>query len=123
MGEATKKSNGAPYGILAILMIGAFITFLNNTLLNIALPSMMAELKVEPSTIQWLATGFMLVSGVMIPTTAFLIQKYTVRRLFLTAIGLFAIGTIVAGFAHTFPVLLTGRMTQAFGSSIMMPLL
>ncbi|MEH7391178.1 DHA2 family efflux MFS transporter permease subunit [Bacillus sp. JJ1503] len=123
MGEATKKSNGAPYGILAILMIGAFITFLNNTLLNIALPSIMEDLNVGPATVQWLTTGFMLVNGVLIPTTAFLIQKYSVRHLFIAAISLFTIGTVLAGFAHAFPLLLAGRMFQASGSAIMMPLL
>ncbi|MFK2825986.1 DHA2 family efflux MFS transporter permease subunit [Bacillus sp. B190/17] len=123
MDDSIKKTNGAPYGILSILMIGAFITFLNNTLLNIALPSIMKDLSVEPSTVQWLTTGFMLVNGILIPTTAFLIQKYSVRHLFLAAISLFTLGTIIAGFAHVFPLLLAGRMVQASGSAIMMPLL
>lgn len=123
MNDSQIKANRPPYGILAVLMIGAFISFLNNTLLNIALPSIMKELKVEASTVQWLTTGFMLVNGILIPTTAFLIQKYSVRRLFLAAIGLFTLGTIVAGFAHIFPVLLVGRMLQASGSAILMPLL
>ncbi|MBT2690336.1 DHA2 family efflux MFS transporter permease subunit [Bacillus sp. ISL-47] len=117
------KTDRPPYGILAVLMIGAFIAFLNNTLLNIALPSIMADLKIEAATVQWLTTGFMLVNGILIPATAFLIEKYTVRRLFIVAMGLFTIGTLVAGVAHVFPVLLAGRMLQASGSAIMMPLL
>ncbi|MGG3466936.1 DHA2 family efflux MFS transporter permease subunit [Neobacillus pocheonensis] len=104
-------------------MIGAFIAFLNNTLLNIALPSIMKDLKIEASTVQWLTTGFMLVNGILIPTTAFLIEKYSVRQLFLAAMGLFTFGTIIAGIAHIFPVLLAGRMLQASGSAILMPLL
>jgi EmrB/QacA subfamily drug resistance transporter len=123
MDQKIKKTDRPPYGLLTVLMIGAFITFLNNTLLNIALPSIMTDLKVDPSTVQWLATGFMLVNGILIPSTAFLIQKYSVRHLFLVAMGLFTIGTILAGMAHVFPLLLAGRMTQAAGSAIMMPLL
>lgn len=123
MDQSIKKNDRPPYGLLAVLMVGAFITFLNNTLLNIALPSMMADLKVDESTGQWLITGFMLVNGILIPTTAFLIQKYSVRYLFLVAMGLFTVGTILAGFAHAFPLLLAGRMTQASGSAILMPLL
>jgi EmrB/QacA subfamily drug resistance transporter len=123
MEQSIKKINRPPYGILAVLMIGAFITFLNNTLLNIALPSIMVDLDVDASIVQWLTTGFMLINGIMIPTTAFLIQKYSVRRLILTAMGLFTAGTIIAGIAHSFPVLLTARMVQASGSAIMMPLL
>jgi EmrB/QacA subfamily drug resistance transporter len=121
--HSMKKTDRPPYGIIAVLMVGAFISFLNSTLLNIALPSIMKDLKIEAATVQWLATGFMLVNGIMIPTTAFLIQKYSVRRLFLAAMLLFTAGTILAGFAHVFPILLAGRMLQASGSAILMPLL
>ncbi|MED4205550.1 DHA2 family efflux MFS transporter permease subunit [Neobacillus mesonae] len=123
MENAHKQASKPPYGIIAVLMVGAFIAFLNNTLLNIALPSIMKDLKIEAATVQWLTTGFMLVNGILIPTTAFLIQKYTVRRIFLSAMMLFTVGTIIAGTAHVFPVLLTGRMLQASGSAILMPTL
>ncbi|WP_144548183.1 DHA2 family efflux MFS transporter permease subunit [Bacillus sp. X1(2014)] len=123
MGETIKKTSKPPYGILAVLMVGAFIAFLNNTLLNIALPSIMKDLEIEAATVQWLTTGFMLVNGILIPLSAYLIQKFSVRQLFLAAMILFTIGTILAGFAHAFPLLLTGRMVQASGSAIMMPLL
>lgn len=122
-GNTMEQSNRPPYGIISILMIGAFIAFLNNTLLNIALPSIMTELEIDAATVQWLTTGFMLVNGILIPATAYLIAKYTVRRLFLVAMGLFLIGTIISGMAHVFPILLTGRLLQASGSAIMMPLL
>jgi EmrB/QacA subfamily drug resistance transporter len=123
MTHTNKKTNRPPYGLIAVLMVGAFIAFLNNTLLNVALPSIMKDLKIAASTVQWLATGFMLVNGILIPISAFLIQKFSVRRLFLSAMGLFTLGTILAGFAHLFPLLLAGRMIQASGSAIMMPLL
>ncbi len=123
MNHAQKQTDRPPYGIIAVLMIGAFISFLNNTLLNIALPAIMEELEIGAATVQWLTTGFMLVNGILIPTTAFLVQKYSVRHLFLAAMILFALGTICAGFAPIFSVLLIGRMLQAAGSAILMPLL
>lgn len=123
MNNSKNMTDRPPYGIIAILMIGAFISFLNNTLLNIALPAIMKELEIGPATAQWLTTGFMLVNGILIPTTAFLIRKYSVRHLFLAAMGLFTLGTVTAGFAHIFPILLIGRMLQASGSAILMPLL
>lgn len=116
-------NNRRPYGIIAILMVGAFITFLNNTLLNIALPPIMEEMNVGPSAAQWVTTGYMLVNGIMIPTTAFLIEKYSVRRLFLVATGIFSIGTVIAGITPFFYLLIIARMVQAFGGAIMMPLL
>jgi EmrB/QacA subfamily drug resistance transporter len=119
-----KIDSGRPqYGMIIILMFGAFICVLNNTLLNIALPSIMVDLKIDPATVQWVTTGYMLVNGILTPASAFIIQKYSIKRLFLSAMILFSLGTIIAGSAYHFPILLLGRMTQAAGTSIMMPLL
>ncbi|MDQ0229910.1 DHA2 family efflux MFS transporter permease subunit [Metabacillus malikii] len=123
MSEPYTTSKRPPYGIIAILLAGAFVSILNSTLLNVALPSMMTDLEVGPTTIQWLATGYMLVNGILIPTTAYLIQKFSVRHLFITAMLLFTIGTFAASTADSFALLLTGRMIQASGSAVMMPLL
>jgi EmrB/QacA subfamily drug resistance transporter len=121
--NVTQTEKKPPYGILAILLVGAFVALLNNTLLNVALPTIMHDFGVSAATVQWLQTGFMLINGIVIPSTAFFIQKYTVRRLFLVAMGLFTLGTVIAGFAPLFGVLLGGRMIQAAGAAIMMPLL
>lgn len=112
-----------PYGMIAILFFGAFVAILNNTLLNIALPVIMNEFAVKPSAVQWLTTGYMLVNGIMIPASAFFVQKFTNRRLFLTAMTLFTIGTTLAIFAPSFGLLVAARMIQASGSALMMPLL
>lgn len=112
-----------PYGMIAILFIGAFVAFLNNTLLNIALPAIMDEFSVKPSQVQWLTTGYMLVNGILIPASAFFIQKFTNRRLFITAMTLFSLGTTLAIFAPSFWMLVAARMIQASGSAMMMPLL
>ncbi|TSB48426.1 MDR family MFS transporter [Alkalicoccobacillus porphyridii] len=123
MSTTLEENKRPPYGIIAILLAGAFISILNETLLNVALPSIMRDFEISASTVQWLATGYMLVNGVLIPVTAFLIQKFSVRSLFLTAISLFTIGTILAVISWNFPVLLSARVIQASGSAIMMPLL
>lgn len=117
------KENQPSYGLISILMIGAFVAILNNTLLNNALPAIMSDLGVTASTVQWLTTGYMLVNGIVIPMTAFLIQKYTIRQLFLSAISLFLIGTLIGGLATNFPILLTARLIQAMGAAVIMPLM
>jgi EmrB/QacA subfamily drug resistance transporter len=121
--DIKKMHEKPPYGMLAILFVGAFIAFLNNTLLNIALPTIMDEFQVKPSAVQWLTTGYMLVNGILIPASAFFIQKFTNRRLFITAMSLFSLGTLVAVIAPTFGLLVVARMIQASGSAMMMPLL
>ena len=121
--SVTLRSKRPPYGMLAILLAGSFIAILNSTILNIALPSIMIDLHISTATVQWLVTGYMLVIGVLIPTTAFLIQKYSFRHLFLLSMLLFSIGSILAGMAPNFPILLMSRMFQAFGAAPTMPLL
>ncbi|MEZ7173738.1 DHA2 family efflux MFS transporter permease subunit [Sporosarcina sp. OR05] len=121
--DLKKMHEKPPYGMIAILFFGAFVAILNNTLLNIALPSIMTEFSVKPSEVQWLTTGFMLVNGIMIPASAFFIQKFSNRRLFLTAMTLFTIGTALAIYAPNFGLLIVARMIQASGSAMMMPLL
>lgn len=109
--------------ILFILILGAFITILNQTLMTVALPGLMHDFDVSASTAQWLTTGYMLVNGVLIPITAYLMQRFTTRELFQTAMLLFLAGTAVCGFASSFDLLLIGRLIQAAGAGIMMPLL
>lgn len=108
--------------VIAILIIGAFISILNQTLLVTAVPVIMKDLDIPFSTAQWLTTGFFLVNGIMIPISAFLINKFTTRKLYMTAMILFTIGTIVAAVSTVFPMLLAGRILQASGAGIMMPL-
>lgn len=112
-----------PYGMIAILFIGAFTAFLNNTLLNVALPSMIDEFSISPSQVQWVTTSYMLVNGILIPCSAFLIQRFPNRNLFIVAMGLFTLGTAIAMISPTFTLLIVGRMLQASGSGLMMPLL
>src|SRR5699024_9774530 len=83
----------------------------------------MDEMNVTANSAQWLTTVFMLVNGVMIPVTAFLIERFTTRQLFMTAMSVFAIGTIAAGVAPNFGFLLFGRVIQSAGAGIMMPLM
>ncbi|SIR95202.1 drug resistance transporter, EmrB/QacA subfamily [Peribacillus simplex] len=108
--------------MLIILMLGLFMVILNQTLLSVAMPRMMAEFNVAATTIQWLSTGFMLVNGALIPLSAFLIERFGTRVLFLAAMLLFTVGTFICGIAPNFPVILTGRLIQAAGGGILQPL-
>lgn len=118
-----KEQKKPPYGIIAILFTGAFVAIFNQTLLNIALPSIMIDFGIEASTAQWLVTAYMLVNGILIPASAYLIQRYSNRSIFIVAMSLFALGTLMAATAPVFSVLLAGRMVQAAGAALMMPLL
>ncbi len=117
---------GRPFkrsGFVIVLLVGAFIAILNQTVLVIALPNIMEDLNVTANNAQWLITAFMLINGIMIPVSAFLLNQIASRTLFLLAMGCFALGTVVCAFSPTFQILLIGRMIQAVGSGIMLPLM
>ena len=108
--------------IMLSIIIGAFFAILNETLLNIALITLMDEFSIQLTTVQWMATGFMLVMGIVIPVSALLLQWFTTRHLFLGTMVVFTIGTIISASAPTFPILLVGRLIQAAGTGLLMPI-
>lgn len=109
--------------IMTVFLIGAFFMILNETLLNIALQELMHYFDISRTTVQWMASGFMMVMGIVSPLSALIIQWFTTRRLFLGLLVIFTTGSFVAGFAVNFPMLLTGRMIQAMGTGLMIPLI
>lgn len=108
--------------IIAILVSGGFITMFSETVLTPALPSIMEETSVSTNVAQWLTTGFILVSAIMIPLTAFFINRFPTKRLFMSAMSLFAFGCLLCAVSPNFSVILLGRFFQAAGAGIMMPL-
>ncbi|SEH82922.1 drug resistance transporter, EmrB/QacA subfamily [Halobacillus karajensis] len=107
----------------ALLLAGSFITILNQTLMITAIPPIMDEMNVTANSAQWLTTVFMLVNGIMIPVSAFLIERFTTRQLFISAMIIFSFGTILGGLAVNFPLLLLGRVVQSAGAGVMLPLM
>lgn len=109
--------------VLVVLIAAATIMILNETVLSTALPSIMEDFQIETSTAQWLTTGFLLTMAVVIPTTGYLLQRFSTRQIFTAALGVFLAGTLVAAIAPAFPVLLGGRVLQAAGTALVLPLL
>lgn len=109
--------------IVAVMMVGSFVSILNQNLMTTAIPSLMVVFDVPSSTAQWLTTAFMLANGIMIPVTAFLLRRFSTRALFFLAMGLFGAGTALCAAAFSFEMLLAGRVVQALGAGITMPLM
>ncbi|SNR51575.1 DHA2 family efflux MFS transporter permease subunit [Blastococcus mobilis] len=118
-----EKVTGRVGPVIAVLVLAAMIMILNETVLSVALPPLMADFSVTAGTAQWLTTGFMLTMAVVIPTTGYLIQRFTTRALFAAALVLFLAGTALAAVATGFPMLLAGRIVQAGGTAMILPLL
>ncbi|MDI3327876.1 MAG: DHA2 family efflux MFS transporter permease subunit [Alicyclobacillaceae bacterium] len=111
-----------PGPLIFVLMLGIFLAILNQTLLNVAIPHMMNEFNVSANTAQWLMTGYMLVNGVLVPISAFLMETFGSRALFMAAMAFFTGGSLLCGLAPNFAVLMAGRIVQAVGGGVLMPL-
>ncbi|WP_089088296.1 MDR family MFS transporter [Secundilactobacillus pentosiphilus] len=115
---------GRPYNRIALvftMLVGTFSTFLTSTMLTTAFPTLMKSFLISANTVQWLTTGFMLMMGITIPITGFFLQRFDSRKLYLSAILIFSVGTIMCLFATDFGVILVGRLIQGAGVGITAP--
>ncbi|WP_217180343.1 DHA2 family efflux MFS transporter permease subunit [Streptomyces sp. AC495_CC817] len=109
--------------VIWVLLTAAFVAILNETTMGMAIPHLIDDLGITPIAAQWVTSAFMLTMAVVIPTTGFLLQRFTTRQVFLAALSLFSVGTLLAALAIGFEMLLIARVVQAGGTAMMMPLL
>jgi MFS transporter, DHA2 family, lincomycin resistance protein len=109
--------------LIGVLVSAAFVMILNETILSVALRDLSVDLAVPATTVQWLTSGFLLTMAVVIPITGFLLDRFTPRQVFVASLSLFALGTLLGLVAPGFGVLLAGRVVQAAGTAMMLPLL
>lgn len=107
---------------VAILLAGALLVVLNQTLLSPALPVIMKDLQVDATTVQWLTSGYSLIEALVIPLSAYLMGRFPTRKLFIGGLCIFLAGTILAACAPVFILLLLGRMLQASATGFVMPM-
>lgn len=109
--------------VIALLLVSSFVVILNETIMSVAIPHLMDDLGITASAAQWLTSAFMLTMAVVIPITGYLLQRLNTRPVFILAMALFSAGTTLSALAPGFEALLVGRIVQACGTAIMMPLL
>ncbi|WP_239386378.1 MFS transporter [Lactobacillus kullabergensis] len=111
--------------IKSILAVGilSFLGIVIETALNIAFPQLMIDFNMSARTIQWLTTGYMLVSTIIIPFGSYLQKRFKTISLFRMAVSCFLLGTILAGISVNFSLLLIGRLLQGVAAGIGLPLM
>lgn len=111
--------------IMSIIATGlmSFSGVVVETAMNVTFPSLMNEFNVGTSTVQWITTGYLLVLSIIIPASSWLKRRFTTKHLFVTAIILFIIGTVMCAAAPVFSLLLLGRIIQGIGTGIALPLM
>ena len=108
--------------LIESMLTGSYIAVLNQTILATTLPRLMNHFRINASQVQWVTTAYMLTNGIMIPMTALLLEKISTRKLFLFAMTIFGCGTALCALCPSFQILLAGRILQAGGAGILMPL-
>ena len=123
MKESEKRINAKL--VLSILAAGimSFSGVVVETAMNVTFPTLMKEFGIGTSTVQWITTGYLLVLAIIIPASSYLKKRFKMKALFVTAVCLFILGTVMAAAAPVFPVLLGGRLIQGVGTGIALPMM
>ncbi len=117
--EAAHPKNPKP--MLAVLLATAFIAAFNENIINVGLTDIMAEFSLDAATANWLVTGYMIVTAIVVTAVAFLLRRFNLRTIFFGGATLFIIGSALAMMAPTFPLLLICRLLQAVGTGVFIP--
>ncbi len=109
--------------ILVSFLIAGFIGLFSETALNMALNNLINDFGIKETTAQWLTTGYLLTLGILVPVSGLILQWFTTRQLFNVSLTFSIIGTFIAAIAPTFEFLMVGRIIQALGTALMLPLM
>ncbi|MEU1983225.1 MDR family MFS transporter [Nocardia sp. NPDC019395] len=121
--NSVRRDGGGTPAVIRLLVFATFVVILNETIMINAIPRLMGDLEVTERAAQWVSTSFMLTMAAVIPVTGWFLQRVTTRRAYALAMGIFLAGTALSAVAPSFAVLLIGRIIQAGGTAVMMPLL
>lgn len=104
-----------------IILLGAFMAILDTSVVQVAIPTMEAELSASTDQIQWVLTGYLLVLGVLVPLSGWLTDRFGAKRLFIFSIATFTLGSALCGMAWNLPSIIIFRVIQGLGGGFMMP--
>ena len=107
--------------ILGNVMIGTFMAVLDATIVNVALPKIMAAFGSDLDRIQWVLTAYLLVFGVMLPTSGWVADHFGYKRTYFMSLFLFTFGSFLCGLAWNEYSLIFFRIVQAIGAGFLMP--
>ena len=119
--------DGAVLKIAGVVVLGAIMTILDITVVNVALPTFQTAFTsiddpLAYSTVAWTVTGYTLALATVIPLTGWAADRFGTKRLYLAAIGLFTLGSALCAAASSIEMLITFRVLQGLGGGMLMPL-
>lgn len=104
-----------------VVLLGAIMTVLDSTIVNVAITTLGKDFDTSLSTIQWVVTGYTLALSMAIPLTGWSVRRFGARTMWLFSLGLFITGSLLCGFAWSVPSLIAFRVLQGLGGGMLMP--
>src|SRR6186997_482355 len=125
--ELPDHIDGPVLKIAGVVVLGAIMSILDITVVNVALPTLQTEFgtpghPIAYSTVAWSVTAYMLALAAVIPLTGWAADRFGTKRLYMTAIALFTIGSALCAAAQSIEMLITFRVLQGLGGGMLMPL-
>jgi MFS family permease len=108
--------------LATVVVLGAIMTVLDATIVNVALPTLGREFGTSIATIQWVTTAYLLAFASVIPLTGWASQRLGAKELWLLSLALFTIGSLLAGLSWSIGALIAFRVVQGLGGGMIMPL-
>lgn len=107
--------------VSSVVVLGIIMSILDTTIVNVALDTLARDFGTDLTTIQWVATGYMLALATVIPLTGWASHRFGTKRLFMISLLLFTLGSVLCGMAWSSGSLIAFRVLQGFGGGMMMP--
>jgi EmrB/QacA subfamily drug resistance transporter len=119
---ADQPTQSGTWGVaLFVIVIGAFMSILDSSIVNIAIPTIETQFNIDTQTAQWVVTIYLLALGVVVPASAWLGEKYGLKRIYIFSLTVFTIGSALCGMSWDVASLSVFRVLQAVGGGLIMP--
>lgn len=109
------------YVVAGVVIVGVIMSVLDMTIVNVALETLSRQLDAPLDVIQWVATGYLLAVAIVIPLTGWASERWGAKKVWMTSVGLFGIGSALCGLAWSDSSLIAFRVLQGFGGGMLMP--
>src|SRR5579863_10337531 len=101
--------------VASVTVTGAFMSILDTTMVNVAIPTLVRSFRTSLSNVQWVTTGYILALAVVVPLTRWAADRFGTRRVWLTSVVLFTFGSLLCGLSWSLPTLIVSRVIQGLG--------
>lgn len=121
--QPSRRLDPALLKLSGVLLTGVLAVVFDTTIVSVALRTLVTQLHVDVSTIQWVTTGYLLALGMVVPITGWLVDRYGGRTIWLWALAIFFVGSVASSLAWDAPSLIAFRVVQGVGGGLMLPVM